>query len=38
MLGDIKYVNSNFIKNKVIDQSQLGRIRINQKINLTVQK
>ena len=38
MLGDIKYINSNSIKNKVIDQSQLGRIRINQKINLTVQK
>ena len=38
MLGDVKYINSNSIKNKVIDQSQLGKIRINQKINLTVQK
>jgi len=38
MLGEIKYVSSNFEKNKVIDQSQLGRIRINHKINLTVQK
>ena len=38
MLGDVKYINSNFEKNKVIDQSQLGKIRINHKINLTVQK
>ncbi len=45
ILGDIKYLPySDKIgiagdqRNKVIDQSQLGKIRINQKINLTVQQ
>ena len=45
ILGNIKYLPySNKIgitddqRNKVIDQSQLGKIRINQKINLTVQQ
>ena len=38
ILGEVKYINLNFDKNKVIDQSQLGKIRINHRINLTVQK
>ena len=38
ILGEINYINSNSKKNTVIDQSQYGKCRINNKINLTVQK
>ena len=38
LLGEIKYVNANLDKNKVIDQSTYDKCRINSKINLTVQK
>ena len=38
ILGNIEYVDFDLKKNKVIDQSQVGKIRINNKINLTVQK
>ena len=38
LLGDVIYSDAGYKKGRVIDQSEYGKCRINDKINLTVQK